>query len=80
MRTIPRFGIGAPEDLKTTVREAIPQGGWADPFIYGTTRVWHDSVNNVMRHLDGTDPTTETEGAVLVKASDTGEAGQADPF
>jgi hypothetical protein len=69
MRTIPRFGIGAPEDLKTTVREAIPQGGWEDPFIYGTTRVWHDSVNNVMRHLDGSDPTTETDGAAALSGS-----------
>jgi|ETNvirenome_6_85_1030632.scaffolds.fasta_scaffold01686_5 hypothetical protein len=63
MRTISRFSVTAP------LPGSVPDGTFTDPFIYGTTYVWHDSVNNVMRK-QLTTPVTETEGEILMEAED----------
>jgi len=68
MRTIARFGMGAPQVLETTIRATMPNGDWTDPFFYGTTRIWYDTSNAIFRYKTS-NPSTETDGTALMEST-----------
>ncbi len=59
------IGTGTMFTLNSTGRLTLI-GTWENPLLLGAKRLWYDATNTVLR-VKGTDPTSETDGNMLVE-------------